>query len=124
MTRASPDIMQDIKEKVLSAFPKPRISRKAPLQAYEAAFELDWDPLSFVQEQQYTETPGEALKRAITLTGTGSDAQAVTTIEYLSQTWPTTGAHIMRLVTDVICNERGLSAICKMPFTLLTRWFC
>ena len=116
LTRADPDIMQDIKEKVLNAFPKPRISRRLPLQDYQVTFELDWDPLSFVQEQQYTEHPGAALERAITITGTGSEAQAIPTGEYLSQTWPTTGSYIMRLLTDVFLNERDHFAICKGLF--------
>jgi len=105
VTRATPDLMEDIRGRILSALPSShRVSRKTPSQQYKATFELDWDPLSFVKEQQYTESPDQALERAITLTGSTNDAQAMTPGDYLSQTWGATGKHVMRLVTDVVRN--------------------
>ncbi|KAF2690251.1 hypothetical protein K458DRAFT_280092, partial [Lentithecium fluviatile CBS 122367] len=116
LTRATPDLMENIKEKILGALPSShRVSRKAPLQEYKAIFELAWDPLSFVKEQQYTETPEEALERAITLTGTANDAQAMTTREYLCQTWPATGKHLMQLVTDVVRNRTDHYVASNLP---------
>jgi hypothetical protein len=113
LKRATPDLMEDISKKILVALPSYRkVSRNAPSQEYKATFELDWDPLSFVKEQQYTESPDEALERAITLTGSANDAQAVTTGEYLSQTWPATGKHVMRLVTDVVRNTADHHVAC------------
>ena len=108
ITRTIPDLMEDIRRKVLCALPSSdhKVSNKA-------TFELDWDPLSFVKEQQYTESPDEALERAITLTGSANDAQAVTAGEYLSQTWPATGKNVMRLVIDVIRNTADHHAGCK-----------
>jgi hypothetical protein len=96
------DLMEDIRAKILGALPfYHEVGRSS---SYKATFELDWDPLSFVKEQRYTESPHEALERAITLTGSANDAQAMTTVEYLSQTWPATGKHVMRLVADVARN--------------------
>lgn len=114
LTRASPNLMEDIRNTILAALPSAyKVSRKAPSQEYKARFELDWDPLSFVREQQYTESVDEALERAITLTGSTNDAQALTTGEYLSQTWPTTGTHVMRLVRDVVRNTTYHHAACE-----------
>jgi hypothetical protein len=114
LTRANPDLMEDVGRKILDALPSThKVSRKAPSQEYKAIFELDWDPLNFVKEQQYTESADEALERAITLTGSADDAQALTTSEYLSQTWPATGNHVMRLVTDVIRNTTDHHAACE-----------
>lgn len=114
LTRAIPDLMEDIRGEVLGALPSSyKVSRKGPSQEYKATFELAWDPLSFVKEQQYTESPEEALERAITLTGTANDAQAMTTREYLCQTWPVTGRHIMQLVADVVRNGTDHCVVCK-----------
>jgi hypothetical protein len=57
-----------------------------------------------MKEQQYKESPSEALERVITLTGSANDAQTTTTGEYLSQTWPATGKHVMLLVTNIMRN--------------------
>lgn len=114
LTRAAPDLMENIKEEVLGALSSPhRVSRNALSQQYKATFELAWDPLSFVREQQYTETPEEALESAITLTGAANDAQAMTTREYLCQTWPATGKHLMQLVTDVVRNSTNYYVACE-----------
>jgi hypothetical protein len=103
LTRQTPDIMEDIRKEILCSLPSfYKVSRRAPSREYKATFKLDWDPLSFVKEQQYAESPDEALERAITLTGSVSNAQAVTTGEYLSQTWPASGRHVMRLVADIV----------------------
>ncbi|KAN0078700.1 hypothetical protein V8E54_005213 [Elaphomyces granulatus] len=116
LTRATPDLMEDIRGKILCALPSShKVSRRAPSQEYKATFELDWDPLSFVKEQQYTESPDEALERAITLTGSANDAQAVTAGEYLSQTWPATGKNVMRLVIDVIHNTADHHVSSNLP---------
>ena len=121
LSRATPDLMEDIREKILRALPSShKVSRKAPSQEYKATFELDWDPLSFVKEQQYTESPDEALGRAITLTGSSNDAQALTPREYLYQTWPATGKHMMQLVTDVIRNITDHYVACEYIIRLFT----
>ena len=104
----TPDLMESIRQTIFSAFPSSQnISRREPSQAYKMTFELDWDPLGFVREQQYTESPEQALEWAITLTGCSNDAQALTTKAYLCQTWPTTGKQVMRLVKDVVRIPEG-----------------
>lgn len=45
-----------------------------------------------------------AVERAITLTGSARDAQALTCVQYLSQTWPLAGEYTMQVVKDVIAN--------------------
>jgi hypothetical protein len=113
LTRATPDLMEGIREKILCASPSlQKVSRKTPSQEYRGTFELDWDPLSFVKEQQYTESPDEALERAITLTGSANNVQALTAGEYLSQTWAATGKYVMRLVTNVLRNTAERHVAC------------
>jgi hypothetical protein len=115
LMQAVPDLMGDIRHKVLFVFHK--VSRNTPPQKYKATFELDWDPLSFVEEQQqrFPERPDVVLERAITLIGTAKDAQAITAWAYLAQTWPATGEYMMQLVADVVRNNAGDHG-CKYNF--------
>lgn len=71
---------------------------------------MDWDPLAFLEQQSYNGILD--LGRAITITGSASDAQAVTTTEYLIQTWPT-GGKIMNLIEDVVSHQSHHSVVCK-----------
>jgi hypothetical protein len=114
LTRAETDVMEDIKKNILSALPSShKVSRKSPSTEYRATFELDWDPLSFVKEQGYVERGEDALERAITLTGTSNNAQALSSREYLSQTWPTTGKYVMGLVSQLVrTTGRQVSSKC------------
>ena len=59
-----------------------------------------------VKDQGYAETVDHAIKDAITITGSLEDAQALTTEQYLMQTWPYSGADIIRLVTKVVMDEK------------------
>lgn len=70
-------------------------------------FLIDWDPISFLREQQYQGSLHETIEKVITLTGSTKNAQALTTLEYLRQTWPTTGEHILQLVKDVLREPQG-----------------
>lgn len=71
---------------------------------------LNWDPLAFLEQQSYNEISD--LGRTITITGSASDAQAVTTTEYLIQTWPT-GGEIMKLIEDVASHPPHHSVVCE-----------
>lgn len=106
--RPNPDTMEGIKEKVFSCLLlSHNLTREELSQGYQGTFELQWDPLGFVKEQEYTKSPAEALERAITITGSWNDAQALTTKQYLYQTWPATGQYVMKLVKEAISEANG-----------------
>jgi hypothetical protein len=83
-----------------------RVSRKESPATHRMTFTLEWDPCSFFQEQEYSESAEGAVGRVITITGSDNDAQAATTAQYLRQTWPSTGIHLLGLVKKVV---RGVS---------------
>lgn len=92
----------DIRDAILGCLPRVRrVSRREPPQIYTLTFTADWDLKSFLQEQEYMETPEKAVERAITITGSNIDAQAATTTQYLSQTWPSFGIHLLHVVKHV-----------------------
>ncbi|KAJ2998191.1 hypothetical protein NUW58_g396 [Xylaria curta] len=115
LSRVENGLMEQIGAKILKALPSPHLSRKAPLKAHTATFELDWDPICFLKEQGYSQPPWEAFEKAITLTGSLDDAQALTTADYVSQVWPTSGEHAIALITEAIRNKSGYSASLDLP---------
>lgn len=114
LTRGDPDTMGRIRKQILAALPaKQTVTRKRCSQEHRANFSLSWDPLLSLHQQQYSESPDEALERAVTLTGSAEDGQAMTTGEYLRQTWPGSGQCVMELLKDFVRNDNDWVASSK-----------
>jgi hypothetical protein len=107
LKRASPDLMEQIGARIRGVLLShgDKVSRKTPSQEYEATFELLWNPLHYLKDQPPHDDAEEVLGNAITFTGTVNDAQALTALEYLCQVWPDSGVHVMKLITDVACQN-------------------
>jgi hypothetical protein len=113
---AEPSSMDSIRRKIINSLPSShKVSKKKSADAYQMTFEIEWEPLAFVKEQEYTEGPDEAVEIAITLTGSVRDAQALTCAQYLCQTWPLAGEHTIKLVKDVVRSGPGHRHTCKSP---------
>lgn len=107
LTPAEPNHMQAISDTILNRLSHGAfriLSRAKGPHLCDMTFIVDWNPLVFLQEQEYDE---EAFERAITLTGTGSDAQALTTAQYLSQTWPLVGEEMLSILKRIVRCESG-----------------
>jgi hypothetical protein len=116
LASAEPNLMDAIRRMILHFLPSShKVSRKASVEAYKVVYKIEWDLLAFVKEQEYTEEPDEAVEKAITLTGSANDAQALTCAQYLRQTWPSAGEHIIRLLKNVARSETGHRHACKSP---------
>ncbi|KAK6501959.1 hypothetical protein TWF481_009777 [Arthrobotrys musiformis] len=91
--------MDIVGEAILQHLPLPtlKVSKNTSAQAFKALFATGWNPLEFVYAQDYATEPFEAIEKAITLTGSIEDAQAVTCAEYLRQTWPSIGEGLLGL---------------------------
>ncbi len=102
LAAAVPDVRGEIRRKILTSLPrsKNKVSRKASSEAHTAVFEVEWDPASFVKEQKYNANPDAAIASAITITGSVQDAQALTTGQYLSQTWDSLA--LLRVIQEVL----------------------
>lgn len=68
----------------------------------KVVFSMDWDILRFLKEQKYSSEHSDSVERVITITGNCDDGQALTLAQYLTQTWPSTGAIILEMVKNVI----------------------
>ncbi|KAI0439912.1 hypothetical protein F4803DRAFT_529423 [Xylaria telfairii] len=95
--------IQTIRQTIKSSLPSAnRVSRKKLSESYRVYFKVDWDPLAFLVQQEYTVGPAEAIEGVITVTGTCQDAQATTCSEYMKQTWPVTGELMLQFFKQVI----------------------
>lgn len=111
---ATPDYMVEIRQGIVKHLPSSHVmSRHHPAEMFKAIFEVRWDPVVFLQEQGYEGARGDLIETFVTLTGSSTDAQALTCIKYLVQTWPFSGAEIMRLVKEVISDRHSQEGACK-----------
>lgn len=100
--------MEDIRQTILSSLKaSQKISRSRSAEAFRTTFLINWDPIAFLKEQLYEESLEEAIDKVITLTGSAKNAQALTTLQYLRQTWPITGECVLQLVKNVLRGPRG-----------------
>lgn len=108
---AKPNVMGEIRNAILKALPcSPRISRQRPAETFNISFIVDWDPIAFLQNEEYTERQEDAIERAITLTGSITSAQALTCGGYLRQTWPSTGDQVLDLIKSLVSGGNRASA--------------
>jgi hypothetical protein len=102
------DLLRTIHDEIWRCLPPlPRISPRRPPVAESLIFRLEWNPIAFILEQGYSEDPSIAIQRAITLTGSPTDAQALSCLEYLNQTWPSSGKNVARLLYKIMRAENG-----------------
>ena len=92
--------------------PVGEISAHQRMGTVKLIYVVRWSPTKFISEQRYTEEPPTALEMALTLTGTLTNALALPCIQYMRQTWPTTGENILRLIQKLLRakqngSERG-----------------
>ncbi|UKZ70774.1 uncharacterized protein TrAtP1_011743 [Trichoderma atroviride] len=107
LASTGPNIIQEIQDTIMSAFPPaPEYSEDSSRQYYAVTFELECDLLFFF-ETQSPEQPGEGIGTAFTLTGSELDVQGATCSNYMRQTWPMTGDTIIELVTGALRVQQG-----------------
>lgn len=98
------DAITDIVQTKLS----PRDTVEGTHLSYDVTFEVAWDPITFIKDQCYDDSPHEAIARAITLIGTVTEARAVSSAQYIKEMWPFSGESVMRLVQGVVSGRPDL----------------
>jgi hypothetical protein len=76
----------------------------------EMNFDIAWDLCTFLEEQEFEVLPEEAFRQAITLTGTVNNAQALTTAQYMSQTWGSMGDELLAILCDAIQSGKSTAS--------------
>ncbi|KJK62616.1 Phosphorylase superfamily protein [Aspergillus parasiticus SU-1] len=121
---AGPDARGAIRNRILDSLPSSRrVSRYDQPRIYQVKFTLNWDLMAFVKEQEYDTNKEGFLGRIITITGTRQDAQAMTCLQYLHQTWQSFEDNILRLVEATLLDGPGYKHRCALPDnTQLAAW--
>jgi hypothetical protein len=99
LSRMIPDAMATVRSSIMISLSSTHtISRSKCPSTFKAIYEMDWNPIAFVQEDSIAQRPHDTMKLAMTVTGSASDAQASTCIDYLRQIWPSHGEHTLELI--------------------------
>jgi len=96
--------MDGIQRYVLNSSPKANkiLSRHRSPEACRITFHVDWAPASFISAQEFRDPRPESLRTAVTLTGTNTNAQALSCSQYVSHTWPCHGEVVLSLIVDTV----------------------
>lgn len=104
------DAAARLRARILDAFPqKQAISSRSAAPVFTMEFELHWEIGAFMNTQYREKGKQARLGDVITITGTGTDAQALTCSEYLDQTWPCTGAGLLATVQEALDTLKSAS---------------
>ncbi|KAK7936030.1 hypothetical protein PG985_001525 [Apiospora marii] len=66
---------------------------------------IEWNIFDFHLEQEYSCSPEDILKQAVTVTGFRNDVQAATCFDYVEQTWGSTGTRILQALHSAVTNS-------------------
>ncbi|KAI0102591.1 hypothetical protein GGR51DRAFT_287398 [Nemania sp. FL0031] len=86
--------------------PNPHESGMKGPKSVKVTFTTRWDIMGFLRQQNYSTPHSEAIANAVTLTGTATNAQALSCRQYLEQTWPLTGTQVLKLIQNSLSTPR------------------
>lgn len=122
LTDEAENIKESVREEVLQALPKTRKLQSRCIPAFEVVFEVLWPLRSFLS-QQFPDMTKPDIHRVITITGSIRDAQALTCEQYMIQTWPCTGVHLLGLLQRLLQSDMITRHYCKRPDgTIMEAW--
>lgn len=103
---------ESVCRRLLEKLPTGTISKRHSPSSHEVTFVLDWDESMKLREDlPLSAWPAQSFASFVVLTGSPMKAQALTTSQYMRQTWPTTGVHMFDLVRNAIaCPKSGKAA--------------
>jgi len=114
--------LEAMARKIDAALSSMRTPKSRRSQVFQAIFDMDWDLPNFLRGQEYDTTLEIAIERAITVTGSSSNAQALSCMDYMCQTWPSSGREVVRVLQKALMSpnlsslsKRSLRNYCSMP---------
>jgi hypothetical protein len=87
-----------------------KTSRPDQAQIFQTKFWVNWDLQGFLSNQEYDSTLEIAFERAITVTGSGTNAQALSCLDYMCQTWPSSGRQFVRILQTALMSPESSSS--------------
>lgn len=93
--------------------PQPRPSKLA------MTFKINWNPLFFFRNLETNVPFKEALLKILFLVGSWDEAQALTMVDYMNQTWPESGQPLITLLQELVSLPEGQECSCKFRMSQL-----
>lgn len=101
------NILKNIRATIFRVLPTPTpISTRSKVPSSRAIFQIYWPLRSFLSDQWSSRQDADQVGDILTLTGTFSEAQALTCNAYLNQTWPLTGGRTLHLIAEVLKTDK------------------
>jgi hypothetical protein len=108
ITPSNPNLMSEVSKAIMRALPaQPHFRRREPVLPYKMTYTVDWDLVSFLEDQEYSIGNSQALPLVVTVTGSREAAQALTCTQYLHQTWPSSGESVLKLFQTLLRSVKG-----------------
>ena len=104
LTERKGTILEAVTRKIDATLLSMRTPKSRRPQVFQANFDMDWDLPNFLRDQEYDTTLEIAIERAITVTGSSSNAQALSCIDYMCQTWPSSGREVVRVLQKALTS--------------------
>ena len=117
----SSDELENISSTINSLLPMSyRVSKRTGPVAHQVTYKVALDLWGFIEDQEYEESPADAVLNAITITGNSEFTQATTCAEYLLQTWPSTATCMIEALKGIFEHRSGGKHMSKwcLPFIL------
>ncbi|KAH6977436.1 hypothetical protein BKA56DRAFT_69112 [Ilyonectria sp. MPI-CAGE-AT-0026] len=111
-------VVEEIRATILCRLTTGSISKRRPAPSSGVAFRLQWKPLELRLEQERarlgvaTEYP---LFHAVSVTGPPGSFQSATIMNYMNQTWPSSGAGLLEVLQQVVNGSRGIEYSVNLP---------
>jgi hypothetical protein len=121
LTERKGTILEAITRNIDATLSSIRTTKSRRSQVFRVIFDMDWDLPNFLRGQEYDTTLEIAVERAITVTGSSSNAQALSCMDYMCQTWPSSGCEVVRVLQKALISpklscssKRSLRNYCSM----------
>ena len=115
LTERKGTILEEVTRMIDAKLSSMRTSKTQRSQVFQANFNMDWDLPNFLRDQEYNTTLEIAVERAITITGSSSNAQALSCMDYVCQTWPSSGREVVRVLQKALISS-NVSCSSKQSF--------
>ena len=106
LTERKGTILEAVTRTIDARLSSMRIPRPQSSQVFQAIFDIDWDLPNFLRGQEYDTTLGLAFERVITVTGSSTNAQGLTCMDYMCQTWPSSGREVVRVFQRALMSPK------------------
>jgi hypothetical protein len=83
-------------------------------------FHMQWELKEYIRHLDVTPS-ADMWNRILCLTGSINEAQLVTVADYVNQTWPVAGEHLLSLLYELVLAEDGQECICRFPNLVVIR---